>query len=156
MYSVVYQVYICVLATQAPYLQHHTIISAAQKYLLLLFCQLLAVFLPRLTSRGTATTHSVKGIKYPSYANHCVSQSGYRFLFRSPSVAVELHTFVRGGEPPLRTRGIVVSRGVYMVRRPRGRYKVYAMLSLEAARSENKSIHIRCCHLKHVRLKIGS
>ena len=39
--------------------------SAAQKYLLLLFCHLLAVSLPRLTPRGTATAHIVKGIKYP-------------------------------------------------------------------------------------------
>ena len=57
--------YSCELATQTPNLENHIITFAARRYLLLLFCHLLAVFLLRLTLRDTATAHSVKGIKYP-------------------------------------------------------------------------------------------
>ena len=41
-FSVLRGSYTCVLATLAPYLQHHTIISADQEYLLVLFRHLLA------------------------------------------------------------------------------------------------------------------
>ena len=64
-FSVLCGLYIGVLAKLARYLQYHTIISAVQKYHLLLFCYLFAVSLPRLTLGGTVTAHSVKGINYP-------------------------------------------------------------------------------------------
>ena len=55
--------YMCVLATYAPYIKHPTI-SAARKSSDSLLLPARSV-LPRLTSRNTATAHSVKGIKYP-------------------------------------------------------------------------------------------
>ena len=61
-FSVLCGLCICVLATYAPYLQNHTIISAAQKYLLLLFCHLLAVSLPRLTSRDSPQCQGYQNI----------------------------------------------------------------------------------------------
>ena len=48
---------------------------------------------------------------------------------------------LRGGEPQLRTRRMVVSRSVYMVRHPRSSYIVYPLLSLEVATPENKPIY---------------
>ena len=74
-FSVLCGLYISVLATYAPYLQYHTIISAVQKYHLLLSCYLFAVSLPRLTLGCSATAQRVKGIKYPWYScdNYFVS-----------------------------------------------------------------------------------
>ena len=42
-------------------------------------------------------------------------------------------SFVRGGEPYLRTRGIIVSRSVRMARYPRGSDVAHPLLSLELA-----------------------
>ena len=84
------------------------------------------------------------------HANHYMSQTTRRvpyffsfLLFGGRSqLAVELdHLFVRGGERLLRTRGMIVSRSVYMVVNPRGSYVVYPLLSLEMFTPEIKLTH---------------
>ena len=44
----------------------------------------------------------------------------------------------QGGEPQLRTRGMIVSLGVDMLGRPRGCYIVCPLLPLEVTTPENK------------------
>ena len=89
-------------------------------------------------------------------------QPGYRFFFffffwRSPPLTVELDHFFVWGEASLRTRGMMVSRSVYMVRHPRGSYAVSPLLSLEMATPEIKSTQLALSFIrKKVRFKSGS
>ena len=54
------------------------------------------------------------------------------------------HTAVRGGEPSLRTRGMIASRSVNMVRHPRGSYMVILVAASGVVTPENKVTHWRC------------
>ena len=53
-------------------------------------------------------------------------------------MVVELDHIVRGGEPLVRTRGMISSRSVNMVTHPRGSYMVIPIAVSGMARSENK------------------
>ena len=54
-------------------------------------------------------------------------------------IVIELDHIVRGGEPYLRRRGMAASRGVNMVRHPRGRYRVIPIeLSLDWPHQKTK------------------
>ena len=55
-----------------------------------------------------------------------------------------VRAFVRGGEPQLRTRGMILSRSVYIVRHPRASCIVYPLLCLEVATPEKKQSIGRC------------
>ena len=46
-------------------------------------------------------------------------------------------SFVRDRGPQLRPRGMIVLPSVHTVKCPRGKYRVYAFLSIEAATPEN-------------------
>ena len=48
---------------------------------------------------------------------------------------------VRGAQPYLHARGVVVAHIVYMFKEPRGSYMVYPLLSLDVATPENRSSH---------------
>ena len=72
---------------------------------------------------------------------HELGQQGTVFFGGRSQLAVELD-HLRGVETfLLRTRGLVVSRSVNMVRHPRGSYIVLPLLSLDVAIPENKSTH---------------
>ena len=63
------------------------------------------------------------------------------FLFcfwRSTMMDIELDHAVRGGEPYLRTRGMITSRSVNMARHPRGSYIVMPIAVSGVATPENK------------------
>ena len=53
-------------------------------------------------------------------------------------MVIELYHIVRGGEPQLRTRGMIASRNVNMVRHPRGSYIVIPIAVSGVATPENK------------------
>ena len=53
-------------------------------------------------------------------------------------MVIELDHIVRGGEPYLRTRGMIASRSVNMVRHPRGSYIVIPIAVSGVATPENK------------------
>ena len=57
---------------------------------------------------------------------------------------VKLEHIVRGGEPQLRTKGIIASRSVDVVRYPRGSYIVIPIVVFGVATPENKVTHWRC------------
>ena len=59
-------------------------------------------------------------------------------------MVIELDHIVLGGEPQLRTRGMVVSRSMNMVRHPRGSYMVILIAVSGVATHENKVTHWRC------------
>ena len=54
---------------------------------------------------------------------------------------IELDPIVRSGEPYLRTRGMIASRNVNMVRHPRGSYIVIPIAVYGVATPENKVTH---------------
>ena len=60
------------------------------------------------------------------------------FLLAVTMMVTELDHVVRGGEPRLRTRGMVASRSVKRVRHPRGSHIVNPLLSLEWPHQETK------------------
>ena len=53
-------------------------------------------------------------------------------------MVTDLDHIVRGGEPHLRTRGMIASRSVNMVRHPRGRYIVIPIAVSGVVTPENK------------------
>ena len=56
-------------------------------------------------------------------------------------IVIELDRIVRGGEPLLRTRGMVASHSVNMVRHPQGSYIVIPIAVSGVATPENKVTH---------------
>ena len=54
-------------------------------------------------------------------------------------MVIELNNIVRGGEPELRTRGMIVLRSVNMVRHPQGSYIVMPIAVSGVATPENRS-----------------
>ena len=59
-------------------------------------------------------------------------------------MVIELDHIVRGGEPQLRTRGIIVSRSVNRVRHPRGSYMAIPIAFFGVVIPQNKITHWRC------------
>ena len=55
-------------------------------------------------------------------------------------MVIEFDHIVRGGEPQLRTRGMIASRSMNTVRHPRGSYMVIIAVS-GVATPENKVTH---------------
>ena len=67
------------------------------------------------------------------------------FVFMAVTMMViELEHIVRGGEPQLRTRGIVALRSVNTVRHPRGSCIVIPIAVSGVTTPENKLTHWRC------------
>ena len=59
-------------------------------------------------------------------------------------MVIDLDQFVRGGELLLRTRGMIASRSMSMVRQPRGSYIVIPIAVSGVVTPENKVTHWRC------------
>ena len=59
-------------------------------------------------------------------------------------VTAAVDDIMRGGEPLLRTRGMIASRSVNMVRHPRGSYIVILIAVSGVATPKNKVTHWRC------------
>ena len=59
-------------------------------------------------------------------------------------MVIELDHTVRGGEPQLRTRGMIVSRSVNMARHLRGSFIVISAAVSGVATPENKGTHWWC------------
>ena len=69
---------------------------------------------------------------------------GAVFFVAVTMMVVELDYVVRGGEPYLRTRGMVAQRSVNIGRPPRGSYIVLPIAASGVATPENKVTHSRC------------
>ena len=65
-------------------------------------------------------------------------------FFAVTMMVIELDHIVRCGKPYLRTRGMIASRRVNMVRHPRGSYIAIPIAVSGVATPENKATHWRC------------
>ena len=83
---------------------------------------------------------------------HCVSYTTripflfYVYFLEVTMMVIELNHTARGGEPQVRTRGMIASRSVNMVRHPRGSYTVAPIAVSGVATPENKVNHWRWHH----------
>ena len=68
-------------------------------------------------------------------------------------IVIELDHIVRGGEPYLRTRGMIASRSVNMARHPRGNCMVLPIAVSGVATPENKVTH---WSLSSISKKVGT